>query len=263
MEKIPIRHISEKVPGGFDIRKVDGLDMVEEVHRHSFFFALALEKGAGEHIIDFVSYPVGDHSVFFVRPGQVHRLVLESGCRGYLMRMSSGFYRFRRAGRKNAYSGEFKRLFAVLADIFEEYTEKRERFQEVIKAGLDIFFIELSRQGAPPLEEARAYTQERLETLLSLIETNMSDHLQVADYAKKMNLTTYQLNAVTKGALGKTCSEVISDCVVLEAKRRLLATTMQVSQIAWDLGYEDVSYFIRFFKKNTAFSPEAFRNKFR
>ena len=115
-------------------------------------------------------YPVGDHSVFFVRPGRVHRLVLESGSKGYLMRMSSGFYRFRRAGRKNAYSGEFKKLFAVLADIFEEYTEKRERFQEVI-----------------------------------------------------------------------------SDCVVLEAKRHLLATATQVSQIAWDLGYGDVSYFIRFF----------------
>ena len=84
----------------------------------------------------------------------------------------------------------------------------------------------------------------------------------MADYAKKMNLTTYQLNAITKEALGKTCSEVISDGVVLEAKRRLLATATQVSQIAWDLGYEDVSYFIRFFKRHTAFTPEAFRNKF-
>ena len=56
--------------------------------------------------------------------------------------------------------------------------------------------------------------------------------------------------------------EVISDCVVLEAKRHLLATATQVSQIAWDLGYEDVSYFIRFFKRHTAFTPEAFRNKF-
>jgi AraC family transcriptional activator of pobA len=51
--------------------------------------------------------------------------------------------------------------------------------------------------------------------------------------------------------------------VILEAKRCLLATSNQVNQTAYRLGYEDVSYFIRFFKKQTGYSPEAFRNSFR
>ncbi|HEX8279287.1 MAG TPA: helix-turn-helix domain-containing protein [Segetibacter sp.] len=36
-----------------------------------------------------------------------------------------------------------------------------------------------------------------------------------------------------------------------------------MNQIADHLGYEDVSYFIRFFKKHTGYSPEAFRYNYR
>jgi AraC-like DNA-binding protein len=77
-----------------------------------------------------------------------------------------------------------------------------------------------------------------------------------------MNLSSYQLNAITKKTLGKTCSQLINEYILLEAKRYLLATSEQVNQIADHLGYEDVSYFIRFFKKNTGHSPEAFRYNF-
>ncbi|NQX56713.1 helix-turn-helix domain-containing protein [Pedobacter panaciterrae] len=50
----------------------------------------------------------------------------------------------------------------------------------------------------------------------------------------------------------------MNEYIILEAKRQLLATSSQVSQIACYLGYEDISYFIRFFKKHTGTSPEAF-----
>jgi len=78
-----------------------------------------------------------------------------------------------------------------------------------------------------------------------------------------MHLSAYQLNAITKTALGKTSSELINEWIILESKRNLLATTNQINQIAFQLGYEDVSYFIRFFKKHTGYSPEAFRANFK
>ncbi len=84
MYKIPIRHIKEPdFLEGFSIRNIEamlsGKEMVQELHRHDFFFALFLEKGKGEHKIDFKAYPVTDHSVFFMRPGQVHQLTLKKG----------------------------------------------------------------------------------------------------------------------------------------------------------------------------------------
>jgi YesN/AraC family two-component response regulator len=60
--------------------------------------------------------------------------------------------------------------------------------------------------------------------------------------------------------MAKTASELINEYIILEAKRYLLATPNQIKEIADQLGYEDVSYFIRFFRKQTGYSPEAFRH---
>jgi AraC-like DNA-binding protein len=107
------------------------------------------------------------------------------------------------------------------------------------------------------------YAHDRLDELLTLLDTNLYTHKQVSQYADMLNLSAYQLNAVTKSTVGKTCSAVIDDHIILESKRHLLATTDQITQIAYRLGYDDVSYFIRFFKKHTGYSPEAFRNNFK
>jgi hypothetical protein len=67
-------------------------DMVQELHRHSFYYILVLEKGKGNHVIDFIPYPVTDHSVYFMRPGQVHELVLKTGSSGFLVQFTTEYY---------------------------------------------------------------------------------------------------------------------------------------------------------------------------
>lgn len=287
MKPIPIRHINttQKEPslsGSFSIRDVEdllaGKDMVQELHRHDFFYILALKKGRGSHEIDFTSYKVGDHSVFFMRPGQVHQITLKAGSAGYLMEFNTDFYYphdkvsnqlLRRASNKNLCqldANRVKKLLITLNSIFQEYTDKQEGYQEVIKANLGIFFIELVRHRQNKensSSDSTLYPQERVEQFLELIETHIAMHKQVSHYADMLNLSSYQLNAITKATLGKTCSELINEFIILESKRLLLATSNQVNQIAYHLGYEDVSYFIRLFKKHTGHSPEAFRQNFK
>jgi AraC family transcriptional activator of pobA len=285
MERIPVRHIniSQHEPDlseSFSIRDIQSLlagnDMVQELHRHDFFYMLALKNGAGIHHVDFTAYTVGDYSIFFMRPGQVHELVLKEGSTGYLMQFQDEFYfpkdkesrqLLRKASQVNHYQLNelrFQKLQNILAYIAQENTEKAERYEEVIKANMVIFFIELGRlQSNSATDQVSLYTQEQLEKFLDLLDANIFTHKQVAQYAEMLNLSAYQLNAITKEALGKTCSDIINEHVILEAKRCLLATSNQVNQTAYRLGYEDVSYFIRFFKKQTGYSPEAFRNNFR
>lgn len=87
MKNIPIRQINRtKTPSdpseGFNIRNIRDLlagnDMIHELHRHNFFFILVLEKGKGNHEIDFNLHKIRNNSVFFLRPGQVHRLKLNA-----------------------------------------------------------------------------------------------------------------------------------------------------------------------------------------
>lgn len=285
MKNIPIRSIkaTQKEPvflESFSIRDLRdllaGKDMVQELHRHDFYYLLILKKGTGDHEIDFTSYKVDDNSVFFMRPGQVHQLTLKAESRGYLVQFKTDFcyphdksanQLLRKASSLNFYqpgSNNLKRILSILTSIFQEYTGKQESYQEVIKANLGILFIELVRQHSKTGSTTIApYKQERLDELLTLLETHIANHKQVVEYADMLNLTPYQLNAITKATLGKTCSELINETIILEAKRYLLATTNQVNQIADHLGYEDVSYFIRFFKKQTGYTPESFRQNLR
>lgn len=213
MKDIPIRRINviPKEPDlsdNFSIRVVEdllsGKDMVQYLHRHDYFLILALKKGMGNHEIDFTSYKVSDNSFFFLRPGQVHQLTLKAGSTGYLMQFNSDFYYpndkasgqlLRKASTKNLCqldAAKDKKLFLVLSYIFQEYTDKHEGYQEVIKANLSIFFIEFARhrQNKKSLSDNNSlYHQERLEALLELIETNIYKFKQVSQYAEMLHLT--------------------------------------------------------------------------
>lgn len=287
MKSIPIRQIKSppREPNlyeDFSIRDIvdmlGGQDMTQELHRHDFFFILLLKKGRGNHEIDFNSYKVCDDVLFFMRPGQVHQLNLKVGSSGYLMQFNRDFYshndkvagqRLRRASSKSFCQLDSKKvnsLLAIMNSIFREYTDKQEGFREVVKANLGIFLVELIRtrqSDKSPTNVANPYQLERLEELYELIETHIATHKHVSQYADMLNLSSYQLNAITRMTLGKSCSELINEFIILESKRSLLATSNQVNQIAYQLGYEDVSYFIRFFKKHIGQTPEVFRTNHR
>ncbi|WP_166921545.1 AraC family transcriptional regulator [Flavobacterium poyangense] len=285
MEKIPVRHI--KATSGktdhlrnFSIRTVQDLllgeNLIQELHRHDFYHILVLQKGAGFHEIDFRSYEIKDHTVFFVRPGQAHRLELNAASSGYMIQLSPNFYSsddktihtsLPKVSRQNHYEPEkntFQKILSILAYVFQEYDDKHENYIEIIKANLGIFFLELLReQNKNQKNNSNLYAQERLEEFMALLDTHILKHKQIASYAKMLHLTSYQLNAITRTLLSKKASELINEAIILECKRYLLATPNQVNQIAAYMGYEDVSYFIRFFKKHTGLSPETFRKNFK
>lgn len=287
MKAIPIRHLAsaqtlQNSSGRFSVRALEqvlnGKDLVHELHRHDFYFVLAVQKGTGIHEIDFVQYPVQANAVFILRPGQVHKLELTADTTGFLIEFDLSFYqprntiaehRWKKASSKNyceVEAARFKRLQTYLATMFVEFTSKHEGYIEAIKANLDLFFLEYIRQSKNPNSIAKSesgYIQERFEELIRLLETNIVSMKNVSDYADLLSLSPYQLNSIAKTSVGKTVSDLIDDQIILEAKRHLIATPAQVKEVADRLGYEDPSYFIRFFKKHTGQSPDTFRKNFK
>lgn len=79
------------------------------------------------------------------------------------------------------------------------------------------------------------------------------------EYAGLLFITPNHLNALCKASVGKSAGEMIRDRLLLEAKRMLANSAMSVSEIAYDLRFEDNAYFSRFFKKYTGHTPEEFR----
>jgi AraC family transcriptional regulator, transcriptional activator of pobA len=286
MKSIPIRSIQHAAEThdfseGFRIRSIrellGGRDMIQELHRNDFFFLLALKKGRGSHEIDFIPYQVSNCTVFLMRPGQVHRLTLKAGSEGFLVELKNGFFYpgertssqlLRTAAGKNLCQLSpvaFSKLHDVLSYVYNEYKNRQDGFQDVIKANLKIFFIELMRhrQSKEKLSAGSGqYSHDRLQEFFEIVEANVRSQKRVSYYAEALNLSQFQLNSITRTLLGKSASALIDDYIILESKRHLLATSSQVSQIGYLLGYEDVSYFIRFFRKRTGYTPETFRKKF-
>jgi AraC-like DNA-binding protein len=285
MKKIPIKSLKTSyrefnLSKGFTIRKLEDLfegeNMEQKLHRHDFYFILILKKGHGNHEIDFVNYKILDYSYFIIAPGQVHQLELKKDSTGFIIQFNTEFYYsnekktstlLQKVSTENFYQLNqdiFSKLNVLLISIFNEYQNKPEQYIQVIKSNLKILFIELTRLKSISKQNNKdQYIQERLEEFLNLLETNISTHKQVSQYAEILHLSSYQLNSIIKQTLDKTASKLINEQIILESKRYLLATSNQVNLIAHHLGYEDVSYFIRFFKKHTGFSPRAFRENFK
>lgn len=287
MKVIPVRHIAsaqtlQSNAARFSVRALqqvlNGKDLIHDLHRHDFYFVLAIHHGSGVHEIDFVQYPIQNNSVFILRPGQVHKLELTADTKGFLLEFDLSFYqpkntiaehRWKKASSKNyceVETARYKKLHAYLVNIFDEYSLKQEGYVEAIKANLDLFFLEYNRQSKNPNSIAKSesgYIQERFEEFVRLLETNIVSMKNVSDYADLLSLSPYQLNSIAKTSVGKTVSDLINAQIILEAKRHLIATPAQVKEVADRLGYEDPSYFIRFFKKHTGQSPDTFRKNFK
>jgi AraC-like DNA-binding protein len=80
------------------------------------------------------------------------------------------------------------------------------------------------------------------------------------DYADRLAVHVNHLNKVLKEVTGHTTTEIISGRVIQEAKILLKQTHWSVAEIAYTLGFDDMAHFSNYFKKQTSFTPLAFRS---
>lgn len=84
--------------------------------------------------------------------------------------------------------------------------------------------------------------------LKDLLDNNFISHKKVSFYCQKMHLTSKRLNQATTKILGKTPKEIIDHRVLLESKRILTHTNESIKEIAFSLGFEEPTNFIKYFK---------------
>jgi AraC-like DNA-binding protein len=92
-----------------------------------------------------------------------------------------------------------------------------------------------------------------------LLKENLKLKKSPSYYAAMLNISEAYLNEVIKKITGFTVGYWIRYYVILEAKRLLLYTEMDVKEIAYSLGYENYTYFSRLFKQTAGITPLTFR----
>lgn len=96
---------------------------------------------------------------------------------------------------------------------------------------------------------------------MSLVYRHALNHKEVAFYANKLHLSPKHLLRIVKNASGSTPSQIINQTVLKSAYVLLADTRVDISQIAYDTGFNSVSAFSRFFKRETGISPSEYRAK--
>jgi AraC family transcriptional regulator, transcriptional activator of pobA len=106
------------------------------------------------------------------------------------------------------------------------------------------------------LNSAERITQE----FIRLVNKYYLSKRTLTEYADLLNITTKYLTKCVKQSSGETPMDFIQKMLVLEAKVLLKESNQSVAEIAYQLSFEDSTYFSRFFKQHTGVTPANFRN---
>lgn len=254
---------------------------VKYPHRHDFFEVLYLSKGTGFHVIDGNKYEIKPPCVFFMSPGQAHKIEFSSDIEGYIYIFTPEFYLINQTNQNRLI--EFPFFFTI----------RQENRPLMLDSADDIQFLEtLFKKGITEIEKGNQFSVDLLRSVLDLIltscavlykpdekliskgrgnimvkkflqlvEENYHKNLTVNEYAGMLAITPNHLTQTVTLLTGKTTSQIIKAKQVLEIKRLLVHTNLSVTEIAGRLNFPDQSYFTKFFKRETGFSPLQYRVK--
>jgi len=130
---------------------------------------------------------------------------------------------------------------------------------DIIKLYLTTFLAEMEQSSDFRLRINFPAHERLTMEFKRLLNYHITKDKSVKFYAAELNVTPNHLNKSVKVTLGKSASALIDEMLILEAKVLMQKNNMSISEIAFEIGIEDVSYFGRFFKKHTGFAPTEYR----
>ena len=102
-----------------------------------------------------------------------------------------------------------------------------------------------------------------LRQFRELVDQHFRSRWSLGRYSEALGMTTTTLGRVCREEAGVAPTGIISERIVREAQRQLAYTSLDIQQIARDLGFVDTAYFSRFFRKQAGMKPSEFRGAFK
>jgi AraC family transcriptional regulator, transcriptional activator of pobA len=157
-----------------------------------------------------------------------------------------------------------KFIKVLFEEIYHEYDSSSKEKDEIIRCYLEILCLkckEYFREGLPTVHSQTNRSFALTRQFKSLVEKNFINIRIVGDYADILHISPKHLEKTVKETLGITPKNLIHDMVLINAKFLLKQTEKTISEIAYDLKFEDPSYFSRFFKRHILITPQDYRTQ--
>ena len=266
----------------FDIVRLN-LEEIEKIisepdipHHHDYEELIIGMEGAVEHFIDFKSQTFSSPYISFVTKGKLHRVfpqVVENKCSMWVIRFKSEFIPeitflfdsfFPRHSKIQKEVGQcFDRMVLVFEIVFSEKKEAVPDYS-IIRHLLSALFtmIESQRRKQQPKEISSQKNQNvTFRNFLMILEENFRRAEGAEFYAEKLFMSSRNLNLICQNILQQSVTEIIETRKLIEAKNLLTSTYKTISEIGYDLGFNEKAYFSSVFKKKTGQTPSEFREE--
>lgn len=273
--EIPLQILEDDYSDGFSIDKLSLEDLIQiegaqQAHRHDFHFFLLLEKGKVSVEIDFEKYNLEEQSLFYLHPHQVHRILKLKNTTAYILAVKNEWLQRDQITTLDQIAPlrplvpHADALFLLQQSIqlcMAIHQQKGPFYAKALRDAVKTFislFIEqflgaFNPAKKPSRSEAIAYKFHLL------IQQNFIAQKRPGQYAQQLNISTAYLNECITKTTGLSASYHINQRVILEAKRLLYHADESVKEIAIALGFDDVAYFSRLFKKHVGTTAINFR----
>lgn len=261
-------------------RKDDQEHNPEKAHQVAFNMIVFYTEGISKHLVDFVWHPVKKNTIIHISKGQVNAFQFNDKLKGFIVLFTEDYLKKQlNSLPKNEIDRLFNaQLFSPIMQVprtsnvaeyiqlfYEEYRDTEEDYNQesTYNALHSIIFSKLER-----LKQYQTFHlkhSDKLNTFLNfkaLLETNYKQSRNADFYAEKLNITYKHLNTISKNIISLTAKQFIDAFLVLEAKRLLMNSEIKSTELAYLLGFEEPTNFVKYFKKHTGFTPNQFKKEY-
>lgn len=235
------------------------------------------KKGDIDASINLVDYHVSDNSFLVVLPGSIFQVnQIRGDVEIYFAGFSSDFLRtinpvkslldITYSIKHNPVVPLKEEMVELIEDYFKLGKRSKERF-ELNNRELSrhlyycLIYAISSLYSNRKMDTGNLSPAERIsQDFGQLVLDNYTKEKNVAFYASKLGITAAYLSTIVKQTTGRTCMEIISNMVIMDAKAQLKSTNLPIYQIADSLNFNNVSFFGKYFKRYVGVSPQEYRN---
>ncbi|MEO5892220.1 MAG: helix-turn-helix domain-containing protein [Ferruginibacter sp.] len=254
------------------------LHPIPKADKHFYFEALWIVKGKGNCLIDLEEFEINDNMFFCLRPDQVYRLQANGCFFGYSISFTESFFCIGEREDASAYQSSIIQSITrspcivsiaaahdmneIMKKMIDELDNDHLFRIEMLRRYLKIFFVYVARQFEDSLHNiVQTRDIELVQKFKTYVDKNFITTKLVSDYAAMLFVTPNYLNTVVKKITGYSARCHIRHRTVLEAKRKATYAGLGMKEIAYYLGFVDISHFSKYFKKATGTNFSAFKKE--
>lgn len=264
---------------------------VIQAHRLDFYMIFLVTEGSGKQSVGVNDYEIGKNTIGFIGPDVISSWVSETEeQRGYFCTFSADFYTttwenkhflcrlpfFQIDGRAMLQLSEsqmefYKPLFQLMQ---EEYNNTGTSSAGVIRgllhailnkanADFTMLYGHETNQPNSELRLLKAFNALFMADINSIKQGQPILHRRISEYADQLAVSPNHLNDTVKSLSGYSASQLIKNQLIKQATMCLVRSEKNIAEISYLLGFEDSSYFSRFYKLHTGASPSEIRSRTR